>query len=99
METQLYAFKKPKKNQQPLIVSGQLQIHAYCENPDIVLCGNKCDLSDQRMISENQARELAEKYGYVCLPACDPSVHEPLPQTFAKEAVAALFAKVRAGQC
>lgn len=34
-----------------------------------------------------------------CLPACDPSVHEPLPQTFAKEAVAALFAKVRAGQC
>lgn len=41
----------------------QLQIHAYCENPDIVLCGNKCDLSDQRMISENQARELAEKYG------------------------------------
>lgn len=66
METQLYAFKKKK---QPLIVSGQLQIHAYCENPDIVLCGNKCDLSDQRMISENQARELAEKYGYVCLPA------------------------------
>lgn len=35
----------------------------------------------------------------VCLPACDPSVHEPLPQTFAKEAVAALFAKVHAGQC
>ncbi|XP_030581888.1 ras-related protein Rab-27A isoform X2 [Archocentrus centrarchus] len=41
----------------------QLQIHAYCENPDIVLCGNKCDLSDQRAISEDQARELAEKYG------------------------------------
>ncbi|XP_058485519.1 ras-related protein Rab-27A [Solea solea] len=41
----------------------QLQIHAYCENPDIVLCGNKCDLSDQRAVREEEARELAEKYG------------------------------------
>lgn len=44
---------------------GQLQIHAYCENPDIILCGNKCDLTDQRAVSEDEARELAEKYGYV----------------------------------
>ncbi|KAG7230498.1 hypothetical protein INR49_024607 [Caranx melampygus] len=42
---------------------GQLQIHAYCENPDIILCGNKCDLADQRAVSEEEARELAEKYG------------------------------------
>lgn len=48
-----------------MFVSGQLQIHAYCENPDIVLCGNKCDLSDQRAVSEEEARELADKYGYV----------------------------------
>ncbi|KAF6722701.1 Ras-related protein Rab-27A [Oryzias melastigma] len=41
----------------------QLQMHAYCENPDVVLCGNKCDLTDQRAISEVEARELAEKYG------------------------------------
>uniref|UniRef100_A0A3P9MVN7 small monomeric GTPase n=1 Tax=Poecilia reticulata TaxID=8081 RepID=A0A3P9MVN7_POERE len=41
----------------------QLQIHAYCENPDVVLCGNKCDLSDQRAVTQDQARELAEKYG------------------------------------
>uniref|UniRef100_A0A3P9KEQ8 small monomeric GTPase n=1 Tax=Oryzias latipes TaxID=8090 RepID=A0A3P9KEQ8_ORYLA len=41
----------------------QLQMHAYCENPDVVLCGNKCDLMDQRAISEDEARELAEKYG------------------------------------
>ncbi|KAM9817180.1 ras-related protein Rab-27A [Neosynchiropus ocellatus] len=41
----------------------QLQVHAYCENPDVVLCGNKCDLLDQRAISEEEARELAEKYG------------------------------------
>ncbi|XP_034045618.1 ras-related protein Rab-27A [Thalassophryne amazonica] len=41
----------------------QLQIHAYCESPDIVLCGNKCDLSDQRAVTEEAARELAEKYG------------------------------------
>ncbi|KAI5097911.1 ras-related protein Rab-27A [Silurus meridionalis] len=41
----------------------QLQMHAYCENPDIVLCGNKCDLDDQRFVKEEEARELAEKYG------------------------------------
>ena len=46
-------------------LSGQLQVHAYCESPDVVLCGNKCDLSDQRAVSEEEARELAEKYGYV----------------------------------
>nr|XP_046242106.1 ras-related protein Rab-27A [Scatophagus argus] len=41
----------------------QLQIHAYCESPDVILCGNKCDLTDQRAVSEGEARELAEKYG------------------------------------
>jgi Ras-related protein Rab-27A len=43
----------------------QLQTHAYCENPDIVLCGNKSDLEDQRSISDERARETAEKFGYV----------------------------------
>ncbi|XP_035642951.1 ras-related protein Rab-27A-like [Oncorhynchus keta] len=41
----------------------QLQMHAYCENPDVVLCGNKCDLQEQRVVREDEARELAEKYG------------------------------------
>ncbi|KAM7239560.1 hypothetical protein CapIbe_009055 [Capra ibex] len=41
----------------------QLQMHAYCENPDIVLCGNKSDLEDQRVVKEEEARGLAEKYG------------------------------------
>ncbi|XP_075905810.1 ras-related protein Rab-27A-like isoform X2 [Nelusetta ayraudi] len=41
----------------------QLQIHAYCESPDVILCGNKCDLTDQRAVSEDEARDLAEKYG------------------------------------
>ncbi|ERE82583.1 ras-related protein Rab-27B-like protein [Cricetulus griseus] len=41
----------------------QLQANAYCENPDIVLIGNKADLADQREVNERQARELAEKYG------------------------------------
>lgn len=48
-----------------MCLSAQLQMHAYCENPDIILCGNKCDLSDQRAVSEEEARELAKKYGYV----------------------------------
>ncbi|XP_046740897.1 ras-related protein Rab-27A [Diprion similis] len=41
----------------------QLRTHAYCEDPDIILCGNKSDLEDRRVISEYKARELAEKYG------------------------------------
>lgn len=42
---------------------GQLQANAYCENPDIVLVGNKADLADQREVQEKQAKELADKYG------------------------------------
>ncbi|XP_069780030.1 ras-related protein Rab-27B isoform X2 [Narcine bancroftii] len=41
----------------------QLQANAYCENPDVVLIGNKADLSHQREVDEKQAKELAEKYG------------------------------------
>lgn len=40
----------------------QLQTHAYCDNPDIVLCGNKADLEEQKVVSDKQARELAEKF-------------------------------------
>ena len=43
----------------------QLQTHAYCETPDVVLCGNKVDLEDQRVVSEDRAREIADKYGSV----------------------------------
>ncbi|NXB26349.1 RB27B protein, partial [Rhagologus leucostigma] len=41
----------------------QLQANAYCENPDVVLIGNKADLSEQREVKEKQGRELAERYG------------------------------------
>uniref|UniRef100_UPI00398E972A ras-related protein Rab-27B n=1 Tax=Pristiophorus japonicus TaxID=55135 RepID=UPI00398E972A len=41
----------------------QLQANAYCENPDVVLVGNKADLSEQREVQETQAKELADKYG------------------------------------
>ncbi|KAH0554946.1 ras-related protein Rab-27A [Cotesia glomerata] len=41
----------------------QLKTHAYCEEPDIILCGNKVDLEDRRVISEEKARELAKKHG------------------------------------
>ncbi len=39
-----------------------MQAHAYCENPDIILCGNKADLEEKRLISEENAKELAEFY-------------------------------------
>ncbi|XP_017885617.1 ras-related protein Rab-27A [Ceratina calcarata] len=45
----------------------QLRTHAYCEDPDIILCGNKSDLEDKRVVSEHKARELAEKHGLVYL--------------------------------
>ncbi|CAK8677906.1 ras-related protein Rab-27A-like [Clavelina lepadiformis] len=41
----------------------QLKQHSYCETPDIILCGNKCDLDDMRVVSEERARECAETYG------------------------------------
>lgn len=47
--------------------AGQLQANAYCENPDIVLVGNKADLADQREVQEKQAKELADKYGQVLI--------------------------------
>lgn len=41
----------------------QLKTHAYCEDPDVVLCGNKADLFEKRVISEERARQEADKYG------------------------------------
>ncbi|XP_064106571.1 ras-related protein Rab-27A-like isoform X1 [Macrobrachium nipponense] len=41
----------------------EFKTHAYCDNPDIILCGNKVDLSDQRIISEQRGKEVAEKFG------------------------------------
>ncbi|XP_028133152.1 ras-related protein Rab-27A [Diabrotica virgifera virgifera] len=40
----------------------QLRLHAYCEVPDVVLCGNKADLEERRVITEWRAREFAESY-------------------------------------
>ncbi|CRK93096.1 CLUMA_CG006494, isoform A [Clunio marinus] len=40
----------------------QLKIHAYCDNPDIVLCGNKLDLDYLRVVNTSRAKSLAEKY-------------------------------------
>jgi len=41
----------------------QLRTHAYCNDPDVVLCGNKADLYEKRVVSEERARQEAEKYG------------------------------------
>ena len=44
-----------------------MKTHAYTDNPDIVLCGNKADLDDQREVSEEEAREIAARYGLVTI--------------------------------
>uniref|UniRef100_A0A8D8Q7C0 Ras-related protein Rab-27A n=1 Tax=Cacopsylla melanoneura TaxID=428564 RepID=A0A8D8Q7C0_9HEMI len=41
----------------------QIKTHAYTENPDIILCGNKIDLVSTRLVSEKSAVELATKFG------------------------------------
>lgn len=41
----------------------QLQIHAYCEDPDVILVGNKSDLNDKRAVSAERAKDFAEKNG------------------------------------
>lgn len=42
-----------------------MQAHAQCDNPEIILCGNKIDMEDKRVISEERGKELAEYYGFV----------------------------------
>lgn len=41
----------------------QLKVHAYCENPDIVLCGNKLDLEYLRVVHSSTAKAFADKHG------------------------------------
>ncbi|VDD95844.1 unnamed protein product [Enterobius vermicularis] len=44
--------------------SGKIfKIHAYCEEPDIIICGNKADLENRRQVSTARARQLAEQLG------------------------------------
>jgi len=41
----------------------QLKLHAYCEAPDLVLCGNKADLDDKRQVTTARAKQLADQLG------------------------------------
>ena len=43
--------------------SAQLETHAYCSTPDIVLCGNKADLEDKRQVSTERAKQFAMEHG------------------------------------
>lgn len=40
----------------------QLQTHAYCDNPDVILCGNKADLETKRRISYSRGQSLADEF-------------------------------------
>ncbi|KFD62868.1 hypothetical protein M514_00837 [Trichuris suis] len=42
----------------------QLSTHAYCENPDVVLCANKVDLESQRVVSAADGKKLADELGF-----------------------------------
>lgn len=37
--------------------------HALHDDPDVVLCGNKCDLVSRRVISSDRANQMAESLG------------------------------------
>lgn len=55
----------------PLFIRLKNKIHAYCENPDVVLVGNKSDMDRARVVTETQARSFAERYN---LPYVETSV-------------------------
>jgi GTPase SAR1 family protein len=40
----------------------QLRCHAYCEDPDVILVGNKSDREEARVVSTARAKELADKH-------------------------------------
>ncbi|CAM4760049.1 unnamed protein product [Rotaria magnacalcarata] len=40
----------------------QLKVNAYCDDPDVILVGNKADREDARVVSPTRAQELADKY-------------------------------------
>ncbi|RCN41943.1 Ras family protein [Ancylostoma caninum] len=40
------------------------QVHAYCEAPDIIICGNKADLENRRQVSTARAKQLADQLGF-----------------------------------
>ncbi|KHJ89853.1 Ras family protein [Oesophagostomum dentatum] len=42
----------------------QLKVHAYCEAPDIIICGNKADLENRRQVSTARAKQLADQLGF-----------------------------------
>ncbi|KAH8420303.1 hypothetical protein KR009_009008, partial [Drosophila setifemur] len=50
----------------------QLRTHAYAEDADVVLCGNKCDLLQMRVVSREQVLALARRYRlpYIETSAC-----------------------------
>ena len=35
----------------------QLEIHALSDKPDVILCGNKCDLEDDRAVGKKVSRQ------------------------------------------
>ena len=43
----------------------KLRSHAYCDDPDVILVGNKSDRGDARHVSEKRAKELADKYSLI----------------------------------
>lgn len=42
----------------------QLKTHGYSDNPNVVICGNKLDLFDRRVVSHEKAKYEALKYGF-----------------------------------
>lgn len=39
----------------------QLRTHSYCDNPAVILVGNKSDRREERKIEESRARKLADE--------------------------------------
>ncbi len=43
----------------------QLRTHSFHDDPDVVLCGNKCDLEERRRVRKRDALDAADRNGVV----------------------------------
>ena len=53
------------------VISRVTQIKTYSwDNAQVVLIGNKCDLEDERVVSMERGRQLADQLGMIACGCC-----------------------------
>lgn len=55
--------------------STQIKTYSW-DNAQVLLVGNKCDMEDERVVSSEKGRQLAEHLGELAAPLPAPSSHK-----------------------